>query len=69
MILALPPELCAHWDIIAIPNGPISKSRCKKCGREKEYENFKAPAPSRPTKRPPVKDQITLIWTEAREKR
>ena len=61
--LALPPELCSHWDIIAIPNGPISIGRCKYCGREKEYENHKWPDyNSRPTKRTPIEDQQEMIY-------
>ena len=35
--LALPPELCVHWDKIVRPHGPISIGRCQKCGREREY--------------------------------
>jgi hypothetical protein len=37
--LALPPELCVHHDEIEMAKGPVSKGRCKYCGREKEYEN------------------------------
>ena len=28
---------CRHWDVIEMPNGPISIGRCKKCGRKREY--------------------------------
>ena len=42
-LLALPPELCVHWSRIEYPNGPISIGRCKKCGREREYENHRFP--------------------------
>ena len=37
-ILALPPELCVHWDKIVYPHGPISIGVCQKCGREREYK-------------------------------
>ena len=37
--LALPFELCVHWERIDFPDGPISIGTCKKCGREREYEN------------------------------
>lgn len=29
---------CCHWDRIEMPNGPVSKARCKYCGRVREYE-------------------------------
>ena len=62
MILALPPE-CVHWDVITIPNGPISIGTCKKCHRKREYENFKFPDyNSRPTKRTPIEDQQEMIY-------
>ena len=32
---------CAHWDRIESPKGPISKARCKKCGRERVYDTSK----------------------------
>ena len=34
-------EPCRHWDRIESPHGPISKARCKKCGREREYDTSK----------------------------
>lgn len=61
---------CIHHWIIEMPDGPVSIGTCKKCGREREYENFKyGEYNSRPTTRPPVEDQSTLIWSESREKR
>ncbi len=36
-------ELCAHWDVIEMPHGPVSKAKCLKCGREREYENYRFP--------------------------
>ena len=54
---------CCHWDVIAIPNGPISKARCKYCGREKEYANFKWPDyNSKPMKKPAIEDQQEMIY-------
>lgn len=35
--LALPTELCRHWDRIPAPNGSTSAAVCEKCGREKVY--------------------------------
>ena len=35
--LALPPELCVHWDRIASPNGSTSIGVCQKCGCERTY--------------------------------
>ena len=61
VILALPPELCVHWWRIAMPNGPISIGTCKKCGREREYENFKWPNYNIPSA-PAIKEQKELIW-------
>ena len=61
--LALPPELCRHHDIIAIPNGPISIGTCKKCHRKREYENFKWPDyNSKPMKKPAIEDQQEMIY-------
>ena len=34
---------CVHHFIIASPDGPISIGRCKKCHREREYENYRWP--------------------------
>jgi len=37
-LLALPPELCVHWERINYPDGPTSIGRCQKgCGWEREY--------------------------------
>ena len=36
-LLALPPELCRHWDRIQYPEGPVSIGKCERCGREREY--------------------------------
>lgn len=36
--LALPPELCAHWERVEEPHGPVSTAKCIKCGRVREYE-------------------------------
>lgn len=38
LFLALPPELCVHWERINYPSGPISISVCQKCGRERVYK-------------------------------
>ncbi len=35
---AVTTEPCVHWDKIEMPNGPVAKAKCKKCGREKEYQ-------------------------------
>ncbi|KKL83729.1 hypothetical protein LCGC14_1971880, partial [marine sediment metagenome] len=52
---------CVHHDIIEVPNGPISIGTCKKCGREREYENFKWPDYNIPPA-PAIKEQKELIW-------
>ena len=63
MILALPPELCVHWERIAYPNGPVSIGRCEKCGREREYATpYESPIYGN-TKQPFPK--ILLARTEA----
>ena len=55
--------LCVHWDKISMPNGPISKSRCKYCGREKEYLNHKFPDyNSKPMKKPAIEDQQEMVY-------
>ncbi len=38
MTVAYATEQCRHWDVIESPQGPISKARCKKCGRERVYD-------------------------------
>lgn len=30
---------CVHHWIIEVPQGPISKGRCKKCGAERDFPN------------------------------
>ena len=35
--LALPPELCRHWEIIAEPDGPQALGTCQLCGMTKWY--------------------------------
>jgi len=32
-------EHCAHYWIIAVPNGPISKGVCQRCGHVREFNN------------------------------
>ena len=62
MVTTLAPP-CVHHDIIDPPKGPVSKARCKYCGREKEYANFKYDDyNSRPTKRTPIEDQQEMIY-------
>jgi len=61
--LSLPPDACIHWDKIKMPNGPISIGTCKKCGREREYENHKYPDyNSKPMKKPSIDDEQERIW-------
>jgi len=31
---------CAHYWVIAPPTDAVSKGVCKKCGTEKDFENF-----------------------------
>ena len=37
MILALPPELCAHHWIIEGQHGPVSAAQCSKCYVERTF--------------------------------
>ena len=30
---------CAHYWVIAVPNGPISEGMCQRCGRVREFQN------------------------------
>ena len=30
---------CAHYWVIAVPNGPISKGVCQRCGHVREFQN------------------------------
>ena len=30
---------CAHYWVIAVPNGPISKGVCQRCGHMREFNN------------------------------
>ncbi len=30
---------CAHYWVIAVPNGPISEGTCQRCGRVREFQN------------------------------
>ncbi len=30
---------CAHYWVIAVPNGPISKGECQRCGHVREFTN------------------------------
>ena len=30
---------CAHYWVIAVPNGPMSKGTCQRCGHEREFQN------------------------------
>ena len=30
---------CQHHYLIEMPNGPVSRGRCKLCGAEKEFSN------------------------------
>ena len=30
---------CAHYWVIAVPNGPISEGVCQRCGHRKGFEN------------------------------
>ncbi len=54
---------CVHHDIIEVPDGPISIGTCKKCGREREYENHKFPDyNSKPMKKPSIDDEQERIW-------
>ena len=31
---------CVHHWVIGIPQGPVSQGVCKKCGEEREFNNF-----------------------------
>jgi hypothetical protein len=54
---------CVHHDKIEPPNGPISIGRCKKCHREREYENHKfSDYNSKPMKKPSIDDEQERIW-------
>ena len=30
---------CAHYWVIAVPNGPISEGKCQRCGHVREFNN------------------------------
>ena len=32
-------EHCAHYLVIAVPNGPISEGICQRCGHQKGFQN------------------------------
>ncbi len=48
---------CAHYWVIAVPNGPISEGVCQRCGHQKGFQNssleFQWPA----TKAPAAQDK------------
>ena len=57
-----PRELCCHWDRIEMPHGPISIGRCKKCGREREYQNYRfSDYNNKPLDRVPMKIQAETV--------
>ena len=33
-------KTCVHHWLIEAPEGPVSKGICKKCGEEKEFQNY-----------------------------
>ncbi len=33
-------KTCAHHWVIEPPSGPVSKGVCKKCGAEREFDNW-----------------------------
>ena len=35
-----PSAVCVHHWIIGIPEGPVSQGACKKCGAEREFNNY-----------------------------
>jgi hypothetical protein len=56
---------CAHHDLIEPPHGATSKARCKRCGREREYDNFRwADYNNEPLNRTPIQFQQERIWDE-----
>jgi hypothetical protein len=55
---------CVHHDRIAPPEGPVSIGRCKYCGREKEYANFRWPDYNKEPLNEPVKVQQERAWDE-----
>jgi hypothetical protein len=57
---------CVHHDKIEMPHGPISIGRCKKCGREREYQNYRFAYDynNRPIHKTPIPYQQEQIWDE-----
>ena len=35
-----PSAVCVHHWIIGLPDGPVSRGMCKKCGAEREFNNY-----------------------------
>ncbi len=31
---------CVHHWVLAPPDGPISKGECRRCGKERDFENY-----------------------------
>ena len=42
---------CAHYWVIAVPNGPTSAGVCQRCGHQREFQNS-APEARWPTRTP-----------------
>jgi hypothetical protein len=38
-------ETCRHHWVIAAPDGPVSKGKCKICGEVKEFRNYLETSP------------------------
>jgi len=38
-------ETCRHYWVIAAPDGPVSKGKCKTCGEVKEFRNYLETSP------------------------
>ena len=43
-----PRDACVHHWLVEAANGPISRGRCKRCGKEREFTNNPEAATERP---------------------
>ena len=48
---------CAHYWVIAVPNGPISEGVCQRCGLQKGFQNYSLEFQWPTTKAPAAQDK------------